>query len=47
MKRILGGEKVKPSGTLANPGSLNFYYQFVEVERMAERQWKEVARSKL
>lgn len=32
MKRIVSGEKVKPSQTLLNPESLDYYYQFAEVE---------------
>ena len=35
VKRIVCGERVKPSGTLANPQSLEFYYQFVDSERAA------------
>ncbi|KAF4555056.1 AMP-binding enzyme-like protein 1 [Elsinoe fawcettii] len=34
VKRIVSGEKVKPSGTLLNPESLDFYYQFAEVEKL-------------
>lgn len=32
VKRIVSGEKVKPSGTLLNPDSLDYYYQFAKVE---------------
>jgi len=32
VKRIVCGETVKPSGTLLNPNSLDFYYQFAKVE---------------
>lgn len=35
VKRILSGEKVTPSGTLLNPESLRFYYQFVDIEAAA------------
>lgn len=34
VKQILSGVRVKPSGTLANPGSLEYYYQFAEVEKL-------------
>ncbi|OJJ46221.1 hypothetical protein ASPZODRAFT_152419 [Penicilliopsis zonata CBS 506.65] len=34
VKQIVSGVKVKPSGTLLNPQSLDFYYQFVEVEKL-------------
>jgi acetoacetyl-CoA synthetase len=37
VKRIVSGERVVPSGTLANPESLEFYYRFVNVEEMAKR----------
>jgi acetoacetyl-CoA synthetase len=29
------GQKIKASGTLANPESLEYYYQFVRVEEIA------------
>ncbi|TLS30731.1 hypothetical protein PpBr36_03132 [Pyricularia pennisetigena] len=32
VKQIVSGQKIKPSGTLANPQSLDFYYQFAKVE---------------
>jgi acetoacetyl-CoA synthetase len=32
VKKIVSGRIVKPSGTLANPESLDFYYQFAKVE---------------
>lgn len=32
VKQIVSGKIVKPSGTLANPESLEFYYRFVRVE---------------
>ncbi len=34
MKQIVSGRVIKPSGTLANPESLNFYYQFAKVEEL-------------
>ena len=37
IKRIVSGQKVIPSGTLANPACLDYYYQFVDAEKM-ERQ---------
>ncbi|KAH6689621.1 acetoacetyl-coenzyme A synthetase [Plectosphaerella plurivora] len=32
VKHIVSGKTVKPSGTLLNPGSLEYYYQFAKVE---------------
>lgn len=32
VKRIVSGERIKPSGTLLNPESLDFYYRFATVE---------------
>jgi acetoacetyl-CoA synthetase len=37
----VSGRIIKPSGTLANPESLNFYYQFAKIEEVLERQEKE------
>ncbi|KAJ6111801.1 acetoacetyl-CoA synthase [Penicillium sp. IBT 18751x] len=34
VKQIVSGKKIKPSGTLLNPESLDFYYQFAEIEKM-------------
>ncbi|GAB7347025.1 hypothetical protein MBLNU459_g3171t1 [Dothideomycetes sp. NU459] len=34
VKRIVSGERVKPSGTLLNPESLDYYYQFAKVEEL-------------
>ncbi|KAH7210804.1 uncharacterized protein BKA55DRAFT_256568 [Fusarium redolens] len=31
VKRIISGERIQPSGTLANPESLEYFYQFAEV----------------
>ncbi|BAE55707.1 unnamed protein product [Aspergillus oryzae RIB40] len=36
VKQIVSGKKIKPSGTLLNAKSLDFYYQFAEVERLIE-----------
>lgn len=36
MKRIISGDRVKPSGTLANPQSLEYYYQFAKVEELSK-----------
>lgn len=37
VKQIVSGRIIKPSGTLANPDSLQFYYQFAKVEEVIER----------
>ncbi|KAK2814081.1 hypothetical protein FQN50_000485 [Emmonsiellopsis sp. PD_5] len=34
VKQIVSGKVIKPSGTLANPQSLDFYYKFAEVEKL-------------
>ncbi|KAI9712401.1 MAG: hypothetical protein M1820_001614 [Bogoriella megaspora] len=34
VKQIVSGKTVKPSGTLLNPQSLDFYYQFAKVEEL-------------
>ena len=34
VKKIVSGVKVKPSSTLANPESLEYYYQFADVEKL-------------
>ncbi|KAK4127418.1 acetoacetate-CoA ligase [Parathielavia appendiculata] len=36
VKQIVSGQTVKASGTLANPQSLEYYYQFVRVEELVE-----------
>jgi len=41
VKQIVSGRVIKPSGTLANPESLNFYYQFAKVEEVIARQQTE------
>jgi acetoacetyl-CoA synthetase len=50
VKQIVSGRIIKPSGTLANPESLKFYYQFAKIEDVLERMEKEkkqAQRSKL
>lgn len=37
VKQIVSGKKIKASGTLANPQSLDFYYQFARVEELVEK----------
>lgn len=34
MKQIVSGRIIKPSGTLLNPESLDYYYQFAKVEEL-------------
>jgi acetoacetyl-CoA synthetase len=34
VKQIVSGHTVKPSSTLANPESLNYYYQFAKIEEL-------------
>ncbi|KAK0652032.1 hypothetical protein B0T16DRAFT_346126 [Cercophora newfieldiana] len=34
VKQIVSGHIIKPSGTLANPKSLDYYYQFAKVEEL-------------
>ncbi|KAJ5905054.1 Acetoacetyl-CoA synthetase [Penicillium subrubescens] len=34
VKQIVSGKRIQPSGTLLNPGSLEFYYRFAEVEKL-------------
>ncbi|PLB49963.1 acetoacetyl-coenzyme A synthetase [Aspergillus steynii IBT 23096] len=34
VKQIVSGKQIKPSGTLLNPGCLEYYYQFAEDERL-------------
>lgn len=36
VKQIVSGKIIKPSGTLLNPKSLDFYYQFAKVETLRE-----------
>ncbi|KAI8625399.1 acetoacetate-CoA ligase [Xylariaceae sp. FL1651] len=35
VKQIVSGQIIKPSGTLLNPKSLDYYYQFAKVEELA------------
>jgi acetoacetyl-CoA synthetase len=35
VKHIVSGKRIRPSGTLLNPQSLEFYYRFAEVENLA------------
>ena len=37
VKQIVSGKIVKPSGTLLNPGSLDYYYQFAKVEELVDQ----------
>jgi acetoacetyl-CoA synthetase len=41
VKQIVSGRIIKPSGTLLNPESLDYYYRFAKVEELV------AARSKL
>lgn len=34
VKHIVSGKIVKPSGTLANPHSLEYYYRFAKIEEL-------------
>ncbi|KAJ5125210.1 AMP-dependent synthetase/ligase [Penicillium atrosanguineum] len=36
VKQIVSGKRIRPSGTLLNPGSLEYYYRFAEVEKLRE-----------
>ena len=50
VKQIVSGKVIKPSGTLANPQSLQYYYQFANVEEVLEKMRREtegVVKSKL
>ena len=40
VKQIVSGKQIKPSGTLVNPESLKYYYQFAEVEKLDKRDSK-------
>ncbi|OAF99504.1 acetoacetate-CoA ligase [Paraphaeosphaeria sporulosa] len=44
VKQILSGKIVKPSGTLANAQSLQFYYQFAKVEEVLQKMKEEKER---
>lgn len=48
IKQIVSGKIIKPSGTLANPQSLQFYYKFAKVEEVLEEMRQEkTTKSKL
>ena len=36
VKQIVSGKVIKPSGTLLNPESLDFYYKFAKIEEMID-----------
>lgn len=36
VKQIVSGKIVKPSGTLLNPGSLEYYYRFAKDENLVQ-----------
>lgn len=36
VKQIVSGKEVKPSGTLLNPKSLDYYYQFIDIEKFEQ-----------
>ena len=36
VKQIVSGKTIKPSGTLANPQSLQYYYQFAKDENLSQ-----------
>jgi len=38
VKQIVSGKRVKPSETLANPQSLEYYYQFAKDENLVPSQ---------
>lgn len=40
VKQIVSGKQIKPSGTLLNPSSLEYYYQFADVEKLPSRDSK-------
>ena len=40
VKQIVSGKIVKPSGTLLNPGSLDYYYKFAKVEELVQPEEK-------
>lgn len=45
VKQIVSGKTIKPSGTLLNPQSLDYYYQFAKVEDVVRKQ--EMLKAKL
>jgi acetoacetyl-CoA synthetase len=36
VKQIVSGKVIRPSGTLLNPESLNYYYQFAKDENLID-----------
>lgn len=40
VKQIISGQTIKPSGTLLNPQSLDFFYQFQKVEELVDAKAK-------
>jgi acetoacetyl-CoA synthetase len=40
VKQIVSGKIIKPSGTLLNPQSLEFYYKFAKVEELLDPKTK-------
>ena len=40
VKHIISGSNIKPSGTLLNPQSLEFFYRFQKIEKLTEPQAK-------
>jgi acetoacetyl-CoA synthetase len=36
VKQIVSGRIIKPSGTLLNPESLEYYYKFAKVEELVD-----------
>ncbi|MCJ1473638.1 hypothetical protein MMC13_002289 [Lambiella insularis] len=38
VKQIVSGKILKPSGTLLNPGSLDYYYRFAKVEELVAKE---------
>ena len=40
VKQIVSGTRIKPSGTLLNPESLDYYYQFAKVEELVNTKSK-------
>ncbi len=36
VKQIVSGKVIKPSGTLLNPDSLKYYYQFAKDENLVD-----------
>jgi hypothetical protein len=42
VKQIVSGRTIKPSGTLLNPESLDYYYQFGKIEDVVREREREV-----